>query len=333
METDMNAHPPQFDRRRLNGAFLCALAAAVAPAWAQDKWPARPIKLVLPYAAGGPADYVTRVIGQMLAKQLGQSVVVDNRPGGGTLIGSDAVAKSPADGYALLITGNAAVANVLLRPRMPYADADLVPVVQTHTAPSVIFSSAASGVTNLKELKALAQRKGGLTFGTAGAGSTGNFVGEMLRAELDVPVTLVHYKSGAETINAMLGGQIDLASEAVGGVRSYIAGGKLRALGVTSNERTPLLPQVATTTEQGYPSINIQHWGGIYAPRGTPPAVLDRIVQALHAAIQADPGIRVQFESTGNELAIGTRAEFEQFTAAEKKRLGKVVADSKMSLE
>jgi tripartite-type tricarboxylate transporter receptor subunit TctC len=324
---------PSITRRHILSLTLFTLAVAGTPAMAQDAWPTRPIRLVLPFSAGGPADTVSRLIAQALNKQLGQVVIVDNKPGAGGIIGSDAVAKSAPDGYTLLIAGNGAIANPLLRTKMPYADADLVPVVTTHTSPSVMVTSVSSGFSNLKELQAYGKRKGGLMFGTAGAGSTGHFIGEMVRSVLGVPVTLVHYKSGSETVNALIGGQIDLASEAPAGVRAYISGGKLRALGVTGDKRTPLLADVPTTAEQGFSGIRIQHWGGIYAPKGTPPAILDRIAKALATAAQSDPDMRARYEATGNELLVGTRTDFEQFAQAEKKRLGKIVVDSKMSLD
>lgn len=334
MTSCIHAHTPVFlTRRNLLSLSLVAMATASAPTLAQDAWPSKPIRLVLPFSAGGPADIVTRLIAQALNKQLGQPIIVDNKPGAGGLIGSDVVAKSPPDGYTLLIAGNGAIANSLLRSKMPYADGDLVPVVTTHTAPSVMVTSVASGFSNLKELQAYAKRKGSLNFGTAGAGSTGHFVAEMVRSELRVPVTVVHYKSGSETVNAIMGGQIDLASEAPVGVRAYVTGGKLRALAVTGDKRAALMPDVPTTVEQGFAGISIQHWGGIYAPRGTPPAILDRVVKALQTAAQTDPELRAKFEATGNELLIGTRQEFDQFTVSEKKRLGKLMAVSKMTID
>jgi len=314
-------------------AGLAVLAAASAPAFAQGSWPDKPIRLVLPFSAGGPADTTTRLLAQGLGKQLGQSVIVDNKPGAGGIIGSDFVAKSAPDGYTLLIAGNGAVANALLRTRMPYADSDLVPVVEANTAPSVMVASASAGFRDLKELQAYARRKGALTFGTAGAGSTGHFVGEMVGAALGVPVTIVHYKSGSETVNAIVGGQIDMASEAAVGVMGYVKGGKLRALAVTDDKRTAVLPDVPTTTEQGFPSIQMQHWGGLFAPRGTPPAVLDRVAQAIDTAFKTDAAMRAQFEANGSQVGGGTRAEFAQVIAREKQRLGKIVSDAKMSLD
>ncbi|MBT2322243.1 tripartite tricarboxylate transporter substrate binding protein [Variovorax paradoxus] len=239
-------------------AGLTVMAATKAPAYAQGTWPDKPIRLVLPFSAGGPGDITARLIAQGLGKQLNQSVIVDNKPGAGGLIGSDFVAKSAPDGYTILIAGNGAVANALLRTKMPYADSDLVPVVEGNTAPSVMVASASAGFRDLKELQAYGKRKGVITFGTAGAGSTGHFVGEMVSAALGVPVTIVHYKSGSETVNAIVGGQIDMASEAPVGVMGYVKGGKLRAVAVTDDKRAAVLADVPTTTEQGFPTIHRQ---------------------------------------------------------------------------
>lgn len=318
--------------RRLALSFLCA---STLPGFAQSGWPDKPIHLVLPFSAGGPGDITTRQIAQAVSLQLKQPVIVDNKPGAGGIIGSDFVAKSPADGYTLLIAGNGAIANALLRPKMPYAETDLVPVVGTNSTPSVIVINPSSSIKNLKDLHLYAKtHPGGITFGTAGAGSTGHFVAEMLKSALGVPVTVVHYKSGSESVAGIIGGQIDLASESPVAVQGYLRSGRLRGLAVANDKRLASLPDVATTAEQGFAAIIMQHWGGIFAPRGTPPAVLDRIAAAWNAGYQADPRLRAEFEANGSyQTGGGTRAEFEQFLRSEKPRLGKIVADSKMTLE
>ncbi|GAB7547917.1 Bug family tripartite tricarboxylate transporter substrate binding protein [Cupriavidus sp. 8B] len=317
-------------------AACAMLALSSLPAGAQAHWPDKPIRLVLPFSAGGPGDITTRLIAQALGRQLGQTVIVDNKPGAGGIIGAEFVAKSAPDGYTLLIAGNGAVANALLRAKMPYADSDLVPVVSTNAAPSVMVVGAGASrkdIKDLKTLQAFGKAKGGITFGTAGAGSTGHFVAEMVEAALGVPVTLVHYKSGSETLNAVIGGQIDLASEAPVGVLGFLRGGKLRALAVTDDKRAQALPDVPTTAEQGFAGIRMEHWGGIYAPKGTPAPILDRIAQATQAAFQGDAGLRAQFETYGYRPVSGTRVEFAHFVQDEKLRLGKIVHDSHMTID
>ncbi|WP_043420519.1 tripartite tricarboxylate transporter substrate binding protein, partial [Cupriavidus basilensis] len=215
-------------------------------------------------------------------------------------------------------------------------DGDLVAVVSTNAAPSVMVVGAGAprqGIVDLKTLQAYGKAKGGITFGTAGAGSTGHFVAEMVASALGVPVTLVHYKSGSETLNAVIGGQIDLASEAPVGVLGFLRGGKLRALAVTDDKRAQALPDVPTTVEQGFAGIRMEHWGGIYAPKGTPVPILERIAQATQAAFQSDAGLRAQFETYGYRPVSGTRAEFARFVQGEKLRLGKIVHDAHMTID
>jgi tripartite-type tricarboxylate transporter receptor subunit TctC len=320
-------------RRGVLAVLLSCAAAFAVPAHADEPWPSRPIRLVLPFSAGGPGDVTTRLIGGALTKQLGQPIVVDNRPGAGGMTGSGIVARSAPDGYTLLIAGNGAISNALLHPSMPYADADLIPVVATNSAPSVIVTGAATPVHDLRELQVWAKAKKGLNFGDAGVGSTGHFVAEMLGSALGVPVTVVHYKSGSETINAILGGQIDLASEAPVAVLSFVRSGKLRALAVADSKRLALLPDVRSTAEQGFATVQMQAWGGIYAPKGTPAAILDRIAQATQRAFDTDTALRAQFEAFGYRTIGGTRADFERFIADEKRRLGKLVADAHMSAD
>ncbi|WP_039016024.1 Bug family tripartite tricarboxylate transporter substrate binding protein [Cupriavidus sp. IDO] len=324
-------------RNVLAGLGMLALAStALLPGHliaAQPQWPNKPIRVVLPFSAGGPGDITTRFIAHALGKQLGQTVIVDNRPGAGGIIGSEYVAKSPPDGYTLLVAGNGAVANGLLRVRMPYAEGDLVPVVSTNSAPSVMVAGSAVPFRDLKSLQAYGKAKGGITFGTAGAGSTGHFVAEMVGSALGIPVTLSHYKSGAESLNAVIGGQIDLASESPVGVVGFVRGGKLKPIAVTDDKRALALPDVPTSAEQGFPAIRMQHWGGIYAPKGTPAQIMDRVAQAMLAAFQGDSDLRAQLEKYGYRPETGTRADFTRFIETEKSRLGKIVRDSHMTLD
>jgi tripartite-type tricarboxylate transporter receptor subunit TctC len=320
---------PTLDRR----AVLALLAGSALPALAQKAWPDKPIRLVLPFSAGGPGDTNVRAMALALGKKLGQTLIVDNKPGAGGIIGSDFVAKSAPDGYTLLSAGNGAIANALLRANMPYAESDLVPVVATTSSPSVMVCSATAPFRNLKEAQAYGKAKGGLNFGTAGAGSTGHFVAEMVESALGVPVTLVHYKSGSQTVNAIVGGEVDLASEAPIGVTGYAKSGRLRALALTAPHRLAAMNEVPTTTEQGFPAIQMQHWGGMFAPKGTSATILDRIAAAVRDAYASDADLVALTERGGGMVMAGTRAEFEAFLKSETARLGKIVAQSGMKLD
>lgn len=322
-------------RRRTATLGLLGFAALAAlPARAQSPWPAdKPIRLVLPFSAGGPGDTNVRAMAQAQGKVLKQTIIVDNRPGAGGIIGSDFVAKSAPDGYTWLSAGNGAVANALLRPKMPFAETDLVPVVGTTSAPSVLVTHPDLPAKNLKELQAWARTKGRLNFGTAGSGSTGHFVAEMVQLALGVPVTLVHYKSGSQTINAILGGEVDLASEAPLGVMGFVQTGKLRALAITARERSGLMQQIPTTAEQGFPTILMQHWGGIFAPKGTPPAILNRIAEVTVRAYKEDPELLALTERGGAQPLLLVRVDFEKFLADERARMAQIVKASNMTVD
>lgn len=319
------------NRRHFIRISIAAAVAAGATLAAQAQtWPEKDLRMVLPFSAGGSADISTRIFAAGLGRQLGRNVIVDNRPGAGGLLGSDMVAKSAPDGYTILVAGNGYVTLPLLRTRMPYAEGDLIPVSSLNTTPSVLMANA-SGAKSLKDLQVLGRSRNNLNFGTAGLGSTGHFVAEMVRDALGVPVTVVHYKSAAEVTNALMGGQIDVASEAAVAAQAYVRSGRLNALGVTSDTRSSLLPNVATTVEQGFGDIQIQHWGGMFVPRGTPAAVVDRLHAAMQAAMRNDTTLRSQLVSSGYEPLLGTRADFENQIKAERQKLAKIVADSKMS--
>ena len=281
----------------------------------------------------GPGDTNVRAMAQAQGKRLNQTIIVDNRPGAGGIIGSEYVAKSAPDGYTWLSAGNGAIANALLRPKMPYAETDLVPVVGTSTAPSVLVTNASVPAKNLKELQAWARTRGRLNFGTAGSGSTGHFVAEMVESALGVPVTLVHYKSGSQTVNAIVGGEVDLASEAPIGVAGFVQSGKLRALALAARERTGPMKQVPTTVEQGFPTILMQHWGGIFAPKGTPAAILDRIAEVTVRAYREDADLIAQTERGGAQPMLLARSEFEKFLVEERTRMAQIVTASHMTLE
>jgi tripartite-type tricarboxylate transporter receptor subunit TctC len=309
--------------------LICAIAGA---SFAQDAWPSKPVRLVMPFSPGGPGDANARTFAEGLRKILGQVVIVDNKPGAGGLIGADFVAKSAPDGYTFLQAGNGAITASLLHSKMPYADADLVPVARTHGTPSILVANVKSGLKDLGDLQAYARKNKGITFADAGSGSTGHFVAYMTQDALDVAVTVVHYKGGSESVNAVIGSHVDVASEAALAVLSHIKAGRLVALAVASDRRSAVLPDVPTTAEQGFPAIQMQHWGGYFAPRGTPTAILDRMNAAIDATAKLTE-VRAKSEAFGYEYTSGTRADFESFISSERQRLQKIVVKQKMAAD
>jgi tripartite-type tricarboxylate transporter receptor subunit TctC len=286
----------------------------------------------MPFSPGGPGDVNARTFAEGLRKILGQAMIVDNRPGAGGIIGADFVAKSAPDGYTFLLAGNGAITASLLHSKMPYADADLVPIARTQTTPSILVANAKSGLKTLGDLQAYARKNKGITFADAGSGSTGHFVAYMTQDALSVDVMIVHYKGGSDSVNAVVGSQVDVASEAALAVLSHIRSGRLVALAVASDRRSPVLPDVPTTTEQGFSAIQMQHWGGYFAARGTATAILDRMSIAIDATAKL-PEVRARSEAAGYEYVSGTRADFESFIALERQRLQKIVVKQKMTAD
>src|SRR5712671_3329340 len=205
---------------RASAAILtCVIAGASV---ARDAWPSKPVRLVMPFSPGGPGDVNARTFAEGLRKTLGQAMIVDNKPGAGGIIGADFVAKSAADGYSFLLAGNGAITASLLHHKMPYADADLVPVARTETTPSILVANAKSGLRTLGDLQAYARKHKGVTFADAGSGSTGHLVAYMTQDALGIDITNVHYKGGSDSVNAVVASQVDVASEAALAVLSHI---------------------------------------------------------------------------------------------------------------
>jgi tripartite-type tricarboxylate transporter receptor subunit TctC len=317
-------------RRRAAALALCAWALAGA-AQAQQ-WPSRPIHFVVPFTAGGANDLLGRAAADGVSKALGQPVIVDNRPGAGTIVGTDIVAKSAPDGYTFLISSAGVVSNSMIRKDVPYKDSDLVPVAMIGLAPSVIVAPANAPYKDLKDFVEASRKGPGLHFSTAGTGSTPHFVEGLLEKNHGAKLDVVPYKSGSESITAVLGNQVDATSEASIVVLPYIKSGKLKALATTWTQRISAYPELPTAVELGFDDLRIAHWAGIHAPAGTPPAILDKVAAAVDKAMK-DPATVQRFRSMGIELIGGTRASFNQFVDEERARLGAVVKATGMKAD
>jgi tripartite-type tricarboxylate transporter receptor subunit TctC len=312
-----------FAHTALSAAIGIATALAVDTASAQA-WPTRPIRLVVPFAAGGANDLMARAAAEGASKALGQPIVVDNKPGAGAVLGSDIVAKSAPDGYTFLVSGAGVISNSMIKKNMPYKDEQLVPVAMIALAPSVIAVPANAPYKDLKEFVAASKASSkGFHWGTAGTGSTPHFVEGILETHYGAKLDVVPYKSGSESIAAVLGSQIEATSEASIVVLPYLKSGKLKALAGTWTQRISAEPDLSTATEQGFPEIRIAHWAGVHAPRGTPDAVLDKMAAAVDAAMKT-PETAAKLKNMGIEPIGGTRASFNKFVDEERARLGGV---------
>lgn len=309
-------------------ALALTLTACTLTAWAET-WPAKPVKFVVPFGPGGANDLVARAVADAASKQLGQPIIVENKPGAGSVLGADYVAKSAPDGYTFLAPAAGVITNGMIKAHLPYKEQDLVPVAMLAVSPSVIVVPADSPIKDLKGL--VASGKGGksLNFATAGTGSTPHFVAEMLKLATGAKLEIIPYKSGSEGMVAVVGKQVDATSEASVVVLPQVKGGKLRPIASTWNTRIAAMPDVPTTAELGYPSVFIGHWSGVFAPRGTPDAILDKMNKAIDAAIKS-PELRARLIPQGIQPMGGTRADFTKFLAGEKARLGPIARAANM---
>ena len=308
--------------------FVCSVA--VPPAHAE--WPDHPIRWVVPFGPGGANDLITRVAAEGVRKRLGQPIVIENRPGAGAVVGTAAVARAPADGYTFLIGAAGVITNSMLMKDLPYADSDLVPVGMIAVAPSTIVVNPDIPAKNLAEFIAWAKAQGdkGVTWSTAGSGSTPDFVAEMIKEATGVAFTIVPYRSGSDGVNAVLSKSVAATSEASIVVLPQIEAKLLKPLATTYEKRISAYPSLSTTAEQGFPTVRIGHWAGLFAPRGTPQAIIQRMNAALQEALKTAE-VQGKLTPSGIETAGGSVEDFVAFITMERQRLGALVAKSRMN--
>lgn len=274
-----------------------ALGACLAvPATAQDAWPSRPIKIIAPIAPGGLTDTLARMLAAGLTKRLGEQVIVENKPGGGGIIGMTAAASAPGDGYNLvLVYQGVASVNPVLRKNLPYDTLrDFTPVAQVATFPLALVASTRVPVDNVKELVALARTKpGSLSYASAGNATTSHLTMELFKRATDTRIVHIPYKGEAPALNDLMGGQVDVAFSSLQSVLPHMQSGRLKVLGVTSAQRSPLAPQLPTIAEAGVADFQSVGWYAVLAPKGTPKPVVERLNKEL-IAILAEPETRTR---------------------------------------
>ena len=312
-------------------AVLAALlfAGGACAAFAQN-WPARPIRFVVPLPPGGGADLVARTIGEKLNRSLGQQVIIDNRPGGGTVIGADLVAHAAPDGYTMLLgTATTHAINTSLVKKLPYDPVrDFSPVSLVAVLPLIMVANSALPADTLPELIALARKRPGeILFGSTGNGSTIHLAGEMLNTVAKVQMVHVPYRGAALALTEMLAGQIQFMFTTIPPALPHLKTGRLKAITVANAKRSTLLPDVPTTAEGGAPGVEASSWNGVLFPRGTSPEIIAHIGREL-AAIMSQADVRERLSTAGVETLISTPAEFTAFMAAETARYAKVVKTS-----
>jgi tripartite-type tricarboxylate transporter receptor subunit TctC len=296
---------------------------------AAQSYPTKPIRLVVPFPAGGATDVLARAITISAAKQLGQSVVIDNRPGAGGTIGSDAVAKSDPDGYTLLMaTGSTHSIGPLVNPKTPYVvERDFAPVVYVADTSAVMVVPRSLPASNLGEFIALAKSQPGkLNFGSSGNGTISQLAGELFKAQAGVYITHVPYRGTGLVFNDMVSGQIHMLMDNLVTALPHIREGRIKVIGVTSLRRLPFAPELPTLDEQGLKGFEVGNWFGIYAPRGTPPAVIAKINAAYNAALQ-DPEVLKRLNLLGATPTGGTPQQFAAVVTADTAKWRKLITE------
>jgi len=297
---------------RAVGIVLCVAAAAgTAPGLRAQGYPAKPIRVVVPFGAGGPADIYARFLGQRVQESLGQPFVVENRPGAGSIIGTDIVAKSPADGYTLLVMSNTHTVNESLVPKKPFAlMKDFVPVAPINYSDLLLVVHPSLPVKSVKELVALARAKPrGLNYASSGTGTPYHMAGELFKAMAGVDILHVPHKGSGEARTSVMSGQVEMMLDAITTMTPMAKAGRVRALATTGLKRSNVTPEIPTVSEAGVKGYEATIWLGIMAPARTPQAVVDRLNAELTKVIsRAD--VKKAWNEQGAEPMLMTPAEF-----------------------
>jgi tripartite-type tricarboxylate transporter receptor subunit TctC len=298
---------------------LAAGLAALAPrAGAPERYPHRPGGLIVPFAAGGPADVYARFLASRLQEAMGQSFVVDNRPGAGSIIGTDAVAKSPADGYTLLLMSNTHTVNESLIPTKPFQLLrDFAPVAPINASDLVLVTRPALPVANLGELLRMAKAKpGGLTYASSGPGTPYHMAGELFKAMAGVSIVHIPYRGSSGARTDVLGGQVDMMFDAVTVMTDHVKAGKVKAMGTTGTARSTVMPDLPTISDAGVPKYEATIWLGLMAPKATPPAVVERLNAEVSKIVGA-PETGRAWTAQGATPMVMNVAEFGRYLQAD----------------
>lgn len=316
--------------RIVAGVALAAMSLTALTAVAQDVYPSRPVRLVVPFPPGGGTDAVARVVANKLAETAKWTIVVDNRPGAGGNIGVDMVAKAPPDGYTIVMgqTSNLAV-NPTLYPKLPYDPVKhLAPITTVADAPLVLVVAATSKYKTLADLVAAAKAKPGeLTFATPGNGTVAHLTGEMLQRAAGIKLQHIPYKGSSQAITDLVGGTVEVFMASVPTAMSHLKSGKMRALAVTSAKRSVTLPNVPSINEAGYSGFDANTWFGLAAPAGTPASVIARMNAEVNRVLQM-PDVREKIRSEGGDALGGTPEAFAALIKADIVKWGLIVKES-----
>jgi tripartite-type tricarboxylate transporter receptor subunit TctC len=316
--------------------LLAVLSLLSLPALAQDAYPSKPIRMVVGYAPGGGTDIVARLVAARMTVQLGQSVIVENRPGNSGIVAASQVAKSPPDGYTIMmgvISLNAIQPSLV--PNLPFDPIkDFAPVTLTGSTPHLIVSHPSTSITSIRELIAHAKANPGkLSFPSAGNGTTPHIAGELFLSMAGVKMVHIPYKSTGQSMPDLLAGRMEVAFDTFSSAIPHVRGGKLRPLAVSSAARLPDLPGVPTVEEAGLPGYRFGTWYGVFTPAGTPPAIVNRLHAEINKALQS-PDVRAKYAEMGMDDSVTrTPEEFAALVRADIARFAKLVKEAGIKIE
>jgi tripartite-type tricarboxylate transporter receptor subunit TctC len=312
--------------------MLTGLAALLIafPVFAQETYPSRPIRLVVPYAPGGVSDITGRIVAQKMTELLGQPMVVENRAGAGGMLGTAAVAKSPPDGYTIVLSSLSAYAIGPKLVKQPLYDpiADFTPVAAVALSPTILTINTALPFQSVKELIAYAKANPGkLTYGSSGIGSVAHISAEMLRASTGIELVHIPYKSAALAYPDMISGNVSMVFDALPSALQHIKTGKARPLAMMSDRRASLVPEVPTFAEAGYPEATLRLWVGLHGPAGLPAPIVQKLNETAARAV-ASPDVRERFTAVGADAYSISPREFADLVRSDVERLGKMMASA-----
>jgi tripartite-type tricarboxylate transporter receptor subunit TctC len=320
--------------RMTRSLWALGVAILLHGAVSAQSYPTRPVKIVVPFATGGPADNYARFLAQRLQDSLGQSFVVENRPGAGAVIGTDGVAKSAADGYTLLLMSNTHTVNESLLPNKPYQLLrDFVPVAPLNASDLVLVAHPGAGLAQLSDLLQRAQAQPGkMNYASSGPGTPYHMAGELLKSMAQIELVHIPYKGSSGARTDVIGGQVDMMFDAVTTMTEQVRAGKVRALAVSGKQRSEVLPDVPTLHEAGVPGYEATIWLGVMAPKATPKIVVDRLNEAI-SKIVSQPEVRQAWGKQGAAAMVMNQASFEKYVQDDIAKWARVIKSANIKMD
>jgi len=318
-----------------SGRILVSIALLAASSAIAQSYPAKPVRIIIPFTSGAAADTVARLIAPKLTDAMGQPIVIENRPGAGGVLAADLVAKSAPDGYTLMMGSPGPLTiNPVLLSKVPYDPArDFAPITLVAIVPSILLVNPSLPAKTVKELIALAKAKAGqLNFASAGNGSVPHLTGELFKLSAGIEAVHVPYKGSAPAITDMLGGRVSFFFDNIASGMPYVKSEKLRGLAVTSTSRSKLVPELPTMIEAGVPGFEAASWSALVAPAGTPEAIVTRLHAEVVKAVR-QPEIGDRLRGLGTEVVANTPGEFNAFMTAERAKWAKVIKSARITVE